>query len=84
VSGETSNRWRMRGRAALCVLGLSAALGSLTAAEAAATVKTKPVGTHRHIRLVEPVGAHPRAPVGSQHRPGKTVTARAVRHSLPR
>jgi cobalamin biosynthesis protein CbiD len=74
----------MRGSAVLCVLGLGAALGSLTAADAAATVKTKPVGTHRNVRLVEPAGAHPRAPVGSQRRPGRTVTARAVRHSLPR
>jgi hypothetical protein len=83
MSGETRNRRRVRGRVLLWVLALGTALGSIGAAAATGPARTRPVRTHRNVRLVEPLGAHPRAAVGSQRRAGKTVTARTVRHSSP-
>jgi cobalamin biosynthesis protein CbiD len=84
MSGETRNRRRVRRTALLWVLGLGAALGSLAAAGATVPTLAHSIGTHRKVKLIEPAGARAHAPVGAQRRAGKTVTARAVRHSLPR
>jgi len=84
---------RRVGRVALlCALGLGAASGLTALPSAAGTVSTRtakavlhaPAAASRQVRLVEPRGARGSAPLGGQHRPGKTVTARAVRRSVPR
>lgn len=87
--GARRRAWRAT---LLCALALAAGFGLLAAHSAAAAVNIRPAAAvrhppaaaPRHVKLLQPIGARHSFPLGVQHRPGKTVTARSVRRSLPR